>query len=66
MAKAQEKIEQLEASQASLVIKLQELDNILPVEACVVDESISIKWSEARLIHGNAEKAAAFEAARLE
>lgn len=66
MVRAQEKIEQLEASQASLVIKLQELEHILPVEACVVDESISIKWSEARLIHGNAEKAAAFEAARLE
>ena len=66
MKSAREKIERLEANQTNLSIKVKELEKILPDEACMIDETISIKWSETKLIHDKEQRAAAFEVARME
>ncbi|WP_107838485.1 hypothetical protein [Metasolibacillus meyeri] len=61
-----DRMETLDAEQQSLTIKLQELAQILPLEASVMDEGVSMNLGKEALRNGTVQYAAAFENARTE
>ncbi|WP_042476360.1 AAA family ATPase [Bacillus ndiopicus] len=61
-----ERIDILDVEKESLTIKLHELEQILPQEAYVIDEAVSITLSKETLRNGQEQYAAAFENARTE